>query len=217
MRLKRTALGAAAAIWACGCVTGIQQDTIRVQTFPAFEQYDRIRKAAVVPFMEYYVTRGETKTVLGIPERITRDNGKVLCDIFTSELKKRARFKVVGPDKVAQFFVKRGEKPAGILLKKDVLRVGAALRADALVMGQVDKCSTYKYRQHDNSKVSLKVRMADTATGESVWQGEIVIDDVGKPHEVATRGISLMLDQLMSKTGGGRPKKDDGMKKLFDR
>lgn len=215
MRVRRWHLGAAVAICACGCVTGINQDTIRLQTFPAFEQYDRIRKVAVIPFMEYFVTRGETKTIMGIPERITRDNGRILCDIFTAELRKRASFKVVGPEAVAQFHMKRGEKIAGILLKKDILRVGAALRADALVMGEVDKCSTYRYRQHNNSKVSLRVRMADTATGESFWQGGIVIDDMGLPHEVATRGITLLLDQLASKTRAARPKKDDSMRRLF--
>ena len=207
----------AALVCCAGCVTGINQDTISVQTFPAFEKHDRIRKVAVVPFMEYFVTRGETKTIMGVHERITRDNGKVVCDIFTSELKKRVKFKVIGPEKVAQYFGKRGEKIAGILVRKDVLRVGAMLRADALVMGQVDKCSTYKYRQHNNSKIAVQVRMADTATGEPVWQGSILIDDVGLPHEVATRGIRLMLDQLMSKLGSGGEKKKDSLKGLLGR
>lgn len=215
MKGKRRVLAAAALAFA-GCVTGINKDTISVQTYAGFEKHGEMRKVAVVPFMEYYVTRGETKTLMGVPERMTRDNGKVICDIFTRELKDRVKFRVVGPDKVAQFFLKRGEKIAGILPRKEVLRVGAMLRADALVMGQVDKCSTYKYRQHQNSKVSLQVRMADSATGEPVWQGTIVLDDKGAPHEVASRGIGLMLDQLMSKTGSRRAKKDS-MKSLIDR
>ncbi len=107
------------------------------------------------------------------------------------------------------------EAGATVLRQPFNLRVGAALRADALVMGEVDKCSTYRYRQHNNSKVSLRVRMADTATGESFWQGGIVIDDMGLPHEVATRGITLLLDQLASRTRAARPKKDDSMKRLF--
>lgn len=217
MRTKQWGHGAAVALCVCGCVTGINQDTISVKTFPAFEQHERIRKVAVVPFMEYFVTRGETKTLMGVPERMTRDNGRVVCDIFTSELRKRVKYKVVAPDKVAQFFLARGEKPAGILVRKDVLRVGAMLKADALVMGQVDKCSTYKFRQHNNARVVFQVRMADTATGEPIWQGSVVLDSPGLPHEVATRGSRLMIEQLMSTQGGGGGKKEDSMKGLLDR
>ena len=207
----------AALLCCAGCVTGMHQDTIRVQTFPAFEEHRRIRRAAVIPFMEYYVTRGEAKTLMGVPERITRDNGKVLCDIFTKELRDRVGFSVIGPEKVAERFGKRGERIAGILPRRDVLRVGADLKADALVMGQVDRCSTYKYRQHNNSRVALQVRMTDTATGEPIWQGSISLDDAGMPHEVAERGIRLLLDQVMSKLEGASSGKKSARRRIIDR
>lgn len=208
----------AAALLCCvGCVTAMHQDTIRVQTFPAFERHNEMRRVAVIPFMEYYVTRGETKTIFGVPERITRDNGKVVCDLFTKALRERVEFKVIGPERVAAQFGKRGEKIAGLLPRRDVLRVGAELGADALVMGQVDKCSNYQYRQHNNSRVALQVRMTDSATGEPIWQGQLALDDAGMPHEVADRGIRLLLDQIASKIQSGASKKKDPFKNILDR
>ncbi|MCX6338428.1 MAG: hypothetical protein NTX71_00720 [Candidatus Aureabacteria bacterium] len=185
-------------IWITGCVTGINEDMVRLQTLAPFEKYGEIRKVAIIPFGEYVVTGGE-KVVMGVPHRVTEDNGKVMCDIFTEELKPKVTYQVIPPDKVAQFFRRREEKVWGMLLPKEVQRVGALLKADALIMGQVQDFSTYRYRMHGNSRVIAQIRMTDSATAEPIWRGDIKLDQEGMPHEVAARGARLFIDQLMSR------------------
>ena len=181
-----------------GCITGINEDMVRLQTLPPFEKYGDLRKVAVIPFGEYIVT-GSEKVVWGVPHRVTEDNGKVMCDIFTDELKSKVPYKVITPDKVAQFFRRRDERVWGMLLPKEVQRVGALLKADALIMGQVQDFSTYRYRMHGNSRVIAQICMTDSATAEPIWIGDIKLDQEGMPHEVARRGARLFLDQLMSR------------------
>jgi hypothetical protein len=108
-------------------------------------------------------------------------------------------YKVITPDKVAQFFRRRDEKVWGMLPPQEVQRVGALLKADALIMGQVQDFSAYRYRMHSNSRVIAQIRMTDSATAEPIWRGDIKLDQEGMPHEVAERGARLLLDQLMSR------------------
>jgi len=211
MHTRMRVLGIVGLLWIIGCVMGVNEDMVRLQTLPPFEKYGDLRKVAIIPFGEYVVTGGE-KTVMGVPHRVTEDNGKVMCDIFTDELKSRVSYKVITPDKVAQFFRRRKEKVWGMLPPKEVQRVGALLRADALIMGQVQDFSTYRYRMHGNSRVIAQIRMTDSATAEPIWRGDIKLDQEGMPHEVARRGARLFLDQLTSrkKTEGshkGKPLK----------
>jgi len=198
VHIRMRVLGIVGLLWIIGCVMGINEDMVRLQTLAPFEKYGDLRKVAIIPFGEYVVTRGE-KVVMGVPHRVTEDNGKVMCDIFTDELKSRVSYKVITPDKVAQFFRKRKEKVWGMLPPKEVERVGALLRADALIMGQVQDFSTYRYRIHGNSRVIAQIRMTDSATAEPIWRGDIKLDQEGMPHEVARRGARLFLDQLASR------------------
>jgi len=145
---------------------------------------------------------------MGVPHKVTEDNGKVMCDIFTAELKKKVRFKVIRPEKVAEFFKKRKEEEPvfGILGAGEVKRVGELLNVDSLIMGRVDEFSAYQYRMYDNSKIALTVRMADAVTGDLIWKGYFKLDQEGKPHEVAKWGVHLLLEQLMGRWGYGREK-----------
>ncbi len=181
-----------------GCKTGIHEDVIGIQTLPPFDDYRDIRSIAVVPFRAYYIPRSE-KVIMGVPHKITEDNGKIMCDIFTQELRKRVRYKVIRPEKVAEFFKKRKEKIVGILDRSEVQRVGRLLNVDALVMGQVDEFSAYQYRMYENSRVSLKIRMSETSTGELMLTGRFRLDQEGMPHEVAQRGARMLIEQLMTK------------------
>ncbi|MCX6355974.1 MAG: hypothetical protein NTZ78_13890 [Candidatus Aureabacteria bacterium] len=181
-----------------GCVTGINENVVRLQTLPAFDQYEKLRKVAIIPFGEYIVTRNE-KVVMGVPHKITKDNGKIMSDVIADELKKQATFIVIPPDKIATFFKRRGEKVWGLLTPKEVSRVGALLKADALVVGQVREMSIYKYRMHENSRVIADIRMVDSVTAELVWKGSIKMDEEGLPHEVARRGMRQLLEQLKGK------------------
>ncbi|MEJ2744405.1 MAG: hypothetical protein P8123_01775 [bacterium] len=200
-------LGVALLLGIVGCVTGINEDVIRLQTLPPFEKYGDLRRVAVIPFGEYVVSGGE-KVLMGVPHRVTEDNGKIMCDIFADALKAHAPYQLITPDRVAQFFRRRGEKVWGMLSPKEVQRVGALLKADALVMGQVRNFSTYRYRMHNNARVIAQIRMTDSVTAEPIWRGEIKLDQEGSPHEVAKRGARLLLDQLMSKKELGKPRSD---------
>jgi hypothetical protein len=202
-------LGFGALLGIIGCVTGINEDVIRLQTLPPFQKYGELRRVAVIPFGEYVVSGGE-KVTMGVPRRVTEDNGKIMCDIFTDALKSGVSYQVITPDKVAQFFKRRNEKVWGMLSPKEVQRVGALLKADALVMGQVRDFSTYRYRMHANSRVIAQIRMTDSATAEPLWMGEIKIDEEGSPHEVAARGAGLLLNQLMSRKEAGKTRKGEG-------
>lgn len=215
MNSRIRALGVAGLLGIVGCVTGINEDVIRLQTLPPFEKYGELRRVAVIPFGEYVVTSGE-KVVMGVPHRVTEDNGKVMCDIFAKALKSGAPYEVVPPDRVAQFFKRRNEKVWGLLPPKEVQRVGALLNADALVMGQVRDFSTYRYRMHGNSRVMAQIRMTDSVTAEPIWRGEIKLDQEGSPHKVAERGARLLMDQLMSKTDTEKTRKGKG-KSVLDR
>lgn len=189
------------AVWCLhlvGCVTGINENVVRLQTLYAFDNYEKIRKVAIVPFGGYFVTHGE-KVVMGVPQRITEDNGSIMSDIVADELSKRATFKVVPPERVADYFKKRKEKIWGLLTPKEIQRVGALLKADALVLGQVQDMSVYRYRTYNNSRIIAQIRMVDSHTAEPIWRGNIKLDEEGKPHDVARRGVKLLLDQLDSK------------------
>jgi hypothetical protein len=196
-----------ALLWASGCATGVNEDMIWLKTMPAFDKYPKIRRVAIIPFSEYYVTGGE-KSVWGVPYKITEDNSKIVGDIFTEELKQRVNYKVISPDTVAAFFKKRKEKPFGMLPPKELQRVGKLLKVDAVITGQVDDCASYKYRMFDNSRVAFQVRMTDPVTGETVWKGSIALDQEGRPDEVARRGIRLLLDQLGSRSDIVRTKRE---------
>ena len=207
MHARMRLLVVAGLLGVIGCVTGINEDVVRLQTLTPFEKYGDLRKVAVIPFGEYIVTGGQ-KVVMGVPHRVTDDNGKVMCDIFAGALKANVPYQVVPPEKVAQFFKRRNEKVWGMLPPKEVQRVGALLKVDALVMGQVRDFSTYRYRMHGNSRVIAQIRMTDSVTAEPIWMGEIKIDQEGSPHEVAKRGAKLLLDQLMSRKEVGKARKD---------
>jgi hypothetical protein len=181
-----------------GCVAGIHEDVIRIQSFPAFDEYNKVTTVAVVPFSGYYVPRSK-KVIWGIPHKVTEDNDKVMCDIFTKEFKKHVRLKVVGPEKVAKLLRKRREKVVGILRPNEVQRIGEILKVDALIMGEVRDFSAYKYRMYENSRIALDVRMAETSTGELMWKGDFKLDQEGLPHEVAQLGAELLVEQLISK------------------
>ena len=181
-----------------GCVLGINENVVRLQTLPAFDQYERLRKVAIIPFGEYIVTHNE-KVVMGVPHKITQDNGKIMSDVIADEIKKQATFIVIPPDKVAAFFKRRGEKVWGLLTPKEVQHVGALLKADALIIGQVREMSIYNYRMHENSRVIADIRMVDSVTAESVWRASIKMDEEGMPHEVARRGVRQLLEQLRGK------------------
>ena len=143
MHARMRLLVVAGLLGVIGCVTGINEDVVRLQTLTPFEKYGDLRKVAVIPFGEYIVTGGQ-KVVMGVPHRVTDDNGKVMCDIFAGALKANVPYQVVPPEKVAQFFKRRNEKVWGMLPPKEVQRVGALLKVDALVMGQVRDFSTYR-------------------------------------------------------------------------
>ncbi|MDD5557410.1 MAG: hypothetical protein PHN82_09190 [bacterium] len=204
---------AAAAVFAAGCATRINEDLVWLKTMPAFEKYGGLRRVAVVPFSEYHVTGGK-KVIMGVPHRITRDNSKLIGDIFTEELKARSPYRVIEPEKVAEFFRRRDERVYGLISPREVRRVGELLKADAVIIGRVDDCSNYRYRMYNNSRVGFTARMVDPVTGEIIWRGNFRLDQEGMPHEVARRGIRLMLDQLASRmeaAGGKRERSPKGI------
>lgn len=200
--MKRISLwtGVAACLLLAGCATGVDEDLVRVQTLQAFDRYKNLRSVAVIPFGAHKVPRSR-KVVMGVPHRVVEDNGKVMCDIFTDEFRKKVKFKVIRPEKVAAVFTKKKEKVWGFLAPAEARRVGELLGVDALLMGQVDSFSRYQFRMYEKSKVAVHIRMSDTTTGELIWKGEFSLDQEGKPHEVARRGCRLLIDQLMSRWG----------------
>jgi len=203
MRRMRECVAGAACLALLGCVTDLNRDVVTVQTFPSFKEYRSVRRVAVIPFAAYKVARSR-KVVLGIPHKVTEDNGKIMCDIVTRELKKDAGFTVVDPGRVAAFFSKRGKPVWGLLPPDEIRRVGRMLHVDALIMGRVEDFSIYQYRMYEQSRVAVSVRMADAATGELIWKGRFALDQEGKPHEVAGRGARLLIDQIMSRWGARR-------------
>ncbi|MCX6356504.1 MAG: hypothetical protein NT045_01270 [Candidatus Aureabacteria bacterium] len=215
MKRIRAMAVAAGLLGATGCVMGINENVVRLQAMPAFDRYDGIRTVAVVPFGDYWVTRGE-KVVMGVPQKITVDNGKILCDIITGELKTRVNYKIVPADKVATVFKRRKEKVWGLLPPNEIQRVGGILRVDALIMGQIEDMSIYRYRTHNNSRVAAQIRMVDSATADPFWLGSFKVDEPGKPHEVARRAVRLLLDQLLSKQEASKANKEQPLQ-ILDR
>jgi len=86
-------------------------------------------------------------------------------------------------------------------MTKTVLPFSSALRADALVVGYVVEYYTYLYGTLRQSRVSVRMKMIDAHTGETMWRGEFRMDDTAKLYDLAMKGCEQIVAQIKERIG----------------
>ncbi|HHL40061.1 MAG TPA: hypothetical protein ENJ37_06115 [Deltaproteobacteria bacterium] len=135
-----------------------------------------IHKIAVIPF----------SNISG-----RRDAGRIVSNIFITELFKTGLFDVEEPGNVMQFLIQERIDSLGEMELDRVRILGKRLNVDAVIVGQVEEFEDAS-KSSSVPVVSLSARMIDSATGRIVWshhvkrRGDdfIIIFDFGKIRTV---------------------------------
>lgn len=185
-----------------GCMSNINENVVRVESDRRLGKYVWVDRVAVIPFDG---TPKGRQTFLGIKKKWPGNAGMIVSGLFASQLSKAGRHQVMGPVAVRQELEKSYPEPvSGFLSPREVKEVGSALRTDALVVGDVIEYYTYQYHTLKQSRVSVRIKMIDAHTGNTMWKGEFCMDDTGKPYDLARRGCEQIIAQFRERIGGKR-------------
>lgn len=151
----------------------------------------KIRKVAVIPF---YNLSGR------------RDAGRIVTEIFVTELFRDGRFQVEEPGNVLQFMFDEWMKRVGEIDRERVVVLGRRLGVDAVITGTVEEFED-GMGAHAVPLVAITARMIGTEDGRVLWYGRnrkrgddyIVVFDFGRVRSVITlvqKVIREMLDTM---------------------
>lgn len=137
----------------------------------------QIKKVAVLPF---YNLTGQ------------KDAGKIVADIFVTEMFKSARFRVEEPGNIAQFMIQERMDTVGEIEIEKLKILGRRLDVDEVLTGTVEE-----FDDGISSGVpivSITARMIDSNSGRLIWSAQnkkrgddyIIVLDLGEVRSVTT-------------------------------
>ena len=150
-----------------------------------------IKKVAVIPF---YNISGR------------RDAGRIVTDVFVTELVRDGRFEVEEPGNVVQFMFDEWMQRVGEIDEDRAIVLGKRLGVDAVITGTVEVFED-GIGPRGVPSVTISARMIGTKEGRVLWVGRnsrkgddyIVIFDFGRVRSVVTltqRVIREMLETM---------------------
>lgn len=139
----------------------------------------RIKKIAVLPF--YNMSR-------------QKDAGKIVANVFVTEMFKSGRFRVEEPGNVVQFMIQERMDTIGEIEIERLKILGKRLSVDAVVVGTVEEFDDGRGGAYPSPTVSITARMIDSSSGQVIWSAQnkkkgddyIIIFDFGEIRSVTT-------------------------------
>lgn len=139
----------------------------------------RIKKIAVLPF--YNMSR-------------QKDAGKIVANVFVTEMFKSGRFRVEEPGNVVQFMIQERMDTIGEIEIERLKILGKRLSVDAVVVGTVEEFDDGRGGAYPSPTVSITARMIDSSSGQLIWSAQnkkkgddyIIIFDFGEIRSVTT-------------------------------
>jgi TolB-like protein len=119
------------------------------------EQTHVVKKVAVLPFSNI---------------SDTKNAGKIVADVYVTELFKSDRFLVLEPGNVRQFMIQERVGTIGEMELDRLKVLGRRLRVDFIVVGTVDEFDPG--RRGGAPVVSVTARMVETSSGRIVWSAQ---------------------------------------------
>lgn len=155
-----------------GCATG----NINVSVNPLADQA-KVRKVAVLDFAWEHneKEREDLGDFTGTQVFRPKDAGRVVADIFASELLGLGRYRMVERTEIEKILQEHNLEQSGLLQGAKIEDIGDLLKVDGLVLGRVAKYSWYRKLSGSfhGSGVSFSVRLVDTHSGEIIWSGSV--------------------------------------------
>lgn len=139
----------------------------------------RMKKIAVLPF---YNMSGQ------------KDAGKIVANVFVTEMFKSGRFRVEEPGSVVQFMIQERMDTIGEIEIERLKILGKRLSVDAVVVGTVEEFDDGRGGAYPSPIVSITARMIDSNSGQLIWSAQnkkkgddyIIIFDFGEIRSVTT-------------------------------
>ncbi|HBR16776.1 MAG: hypothetical protein A3G39_04525 [Deltaproteobacteria bacterium RIFCSPLOWO2_12_FULL_43_16] len=139
----------------------------------------KIKKIAVLPF---YNMSGQ------------KDAGKIVANVFVTEMFKSGRFRVEEPGNVVQFMIQERMDTIGEIEIERLKILGKRLSVDAVVVGTVEEFDDGRGGAYPSPIVSITARMIDSNSGQLIWSAQnkkkgddyIIIFDFGEIRSVTT-------------------------------
>lgn len=149
----------------------------------------KIKKIAVLPF---YNMSGQ------------KDAGKIVANVFVTEMFKSGRFRVEEPGNIAQFMIQERSNTIGELEVEKIKILGKRLGVDAVVVGTVEEFDDGRGGAYPSPTVSMTVRMIDANNGQLIWAAQnkrrgddyIIVFDLGEVRSATTLTQKLVKEMI---------------------
>lgn len=147
----------------------------------------QMKKVAVLPF--YNIT-GQ------------KDAGKIVSNIFVSEMFKSGRFHVEEPGNIAQFMIQERMETIGEIEMERLKILGKRLGVDEVLTGTVEEFDDG--RSSGVPMISITARIIDSNSGRLVWSQQnkkrgddyIIVLDLGEVRSVATLAQKVIKEMI---------------------
>ena len=156
---------------------------------PTSEALKNIKKVAVLPF----------NNISG-----QKEAGKIVANVFVTEIFKIGRFHVEEPGNVFQFMVQERISTIGEIEIERAKILGRRLGVDAVIVGTVDEFDDGKGGRYPTPVVSITARMIESGSGKLIWSAQnkkkgddyIIILDFGEVRSVTTLAQKVVREMI---------------------
>lgn len=151
----------------------------------------KVKKVAILPF---YNISGY------------RDAGKIVANVFVTEIFKSGRFRVEESGNIAQFMIQERMDTIGEIEIERLTILGKRLGVDAVMTGTVEEFAEGG-SAYSAPIVSITARMIESNTGKLIWSGQnkrrgddyIIVLDLGEVRSLTTltqKVVREMIDTI---------------------
>src|SRR3972149_3879577 len=149
----------------------------------------KIKKIAVLPF---YNMSGQ------------KDAGKIVANVFVTEMFKSGRFRVEEPGNIAHFMIQERIDTVGEIEIERLKILGKRLGVDAVMTGTVEEFDDGRGGVSSVPTVSITARMISSNTGQLIWSAQnkkrgddyIVILDLGEVRSLTTLTQKVVVEMI---------------------
>lgn len=133
-----------------------------------------------------------------------RDAGKIVANVFVTEMFKSGRFLVEEPGNIAHFMMQERIDTLGEIEIERLKILGKRLGVDAVLTGTVEEFDDGRGGISSVPTVSITARMISSNTGQLVWSAQnkkrgddyIVILDLGEVRSLTTLTQKVVVEMI---------------------
>ena len=133
-----------------------------------------------------------------------RDAGKIVANVFVTEMFKSGRFRVEEPGNIAHFMIQERIDTVGEIEIERLKILGKRLGVDAVMTGTVEEFDDGRGGVSSVPTVSITARMISSNTGQLIWSAQnkkrgddyIVILDLGEVKSLTTLTQKVVVEMI---------------------